>query len=404
MDGNAYASIPQDTDGENAIVFQKEINDALENMSIDAESSLASSNDIQPTTPSPPANIETAKGAGRQIIQSTEKSPWGGFQTNESDDSGTNDEEDEEDEDDLEWIGMDLEQIREVDESISILTGSGSLLGRKEIMKDIEILPSESDATTTASSYPSTIPPASERSTMDLPLPLSDDRHNARIELDMRRLAVSIASGIENEDEWKAFGQDGGGILPLLECVRDGARDIRDGTGGWNGSFQDRTRRMRSRSRSRFRSRARARIRARARLGGNRRNRNPNPNSNHPNGSIHGLVGEREREAAFDTACNACKTLRDLSVLSKPFSAIVTDGILRADAFWSESRTAKDGEEIVYGGVISDLVLLLKYSAEMDQMYSLGVKRNSSSSSRGVQTEDGNVQSTGRRRKRRGEY
>ena len=256
MDGNAYASIPQDTDGENAIVFQKEINDALENMSIDAESSLASSNDIQPTTPSPPANIETAKGAGRQIIQSTEKSPWGGFQTNESDDSGTNDEEDEEDEDDLEWIGMDLEQIREVDESISILTGSGSLLGRKEIMKDIEILPSESDATTTASSYPSTIPPASERSTMDLPLPLplSDDRHNARIELDMRRLAVSIASGIENEDEWKAFGQDGGGILPLLECVRDGARDIRDGTGGWNGSFQDRSRRMRSRSRSRWRS------------------------------------------------------------------------------------------------------------------------------------------------------
>jgi hypothetical protein len=95
------------------------------------------------------------------------------------------------------------------------------------------------------------------------------------------------------------------------------------------------------------------------------------------NASVHGLGMEEEREAAFDAACNACKTLRDLSVLSKPFSAIITDAILRADSVWATTTAnTKKGDEKLCGGVISDMVVLLKYSAEVDNVYKLGVKSN----------------------------
>ena len=214
-------------------------------------------------------------------------------------------------------LGMDPEQIREVDESVSILTGSGSMIGRNEIMKDIDIL---SDAAASPSVYQGNL----ETFGSEKMLPLSDARHNSRIELDMRRLAVSIASGIENEEQWKTFCEDGGGMLPLLECIRDGAREIRQGPIAVNDSIHD--------------------------------------------ASIHGIVGERE--AAFDAACNACKTLRDLSVLSKSFSAIVTDGILRADCVWAnKSKISGRGDQTLSGGVLSDLVIILKHSYEADNVY-----------------------------------
>jgi hypothetical protein len=38
----------------------------------------------------------------------------------------------------------------------------------------------------------------------------------------MRHLAVSIAASIDKPWQWKLFFDEGGGVLPLLECIRDG--------------------------------------------------------------------------------------------------------------------------------------------------------------------------------------
>ena len=214
-------------------------------------------------------------------------------------------------------LEMDQEQIREVDESISILTGSGSELGKKEVMKDIEIL----------REIPSTITIQKPDMVGDVTLlPLSDPQHIARIELDMIRLSVSIASGIETVDQWKVFCNDGGGVLPLLQCIRDGAREVRQG-----------------------------------------------PISLREDSYDESMIGLAEREVAFESACKACRTLRDLCVISKPFSAVITDGILRTDSVWATSKYSKDGNvEKLSGGLLSDLAVLLKHSADADRLYSRG--------------------------------
>ena len=221
-------------------------------------------------------------------------------------------------------IKMNQEQIREVDESISILTGSGSKIGRKDIMKHIDIL----------REIPSTVSVhKSDKEDKVTLLPLSEPEHIARIEMDMKRLSVSIASGVESLDQWKAFCEDGGGVMPLLECIRDGAREARDGPISIREDAHDE--------------------------------------------SVIGLV--EEREAAFEVACKACKTLRDLCVISKPFSAVITDSILRADSFWATRTTHNDSEgQKLSGGVISDLATLLKHSADADKLYSRGSESSKS--------------------------
>lgn len=217
---------------------------------------------------------------------------------------------------------MDPELIREVDASVSILTGSGSEIGRREILKDIEIL---RDVTSTVSIRQSSAEEVRDPDNdIPSPLPLSDPRHTSRIEMDMRRLAVSIASNIENIDQWKAFCEDGGGILPLLECIRDGAREVRQGQILTQGNDSDQ--------------------------------------------SMLGLV--EQREAAFEAACKACKALRDLCVISKPFSAVITDSILRADAIWAigvDSKTEKN--KLLRGGILFDLAFLIKFSTDSDKLY-----------------------------------
>jgi Patatin len=223
---------------------------------------------------------------------------------------------------------MDPELIRELDASVSILTGSGSEIGRREILKDIEML---RDVTSTSSSSSMRQRRGGEVQDVDNEvtnlLPLSDPRHTARIEIDMRRLAVNIASNIESIDQWKSFCEDGGGILPLLECIRDGAREVRQGQLLTQGNDYD-------------------------------------------SQGMLGLV--EQREAAFEAACKACKALRDLCVISKPFSAVITDSILRADVMWAigvdvESKTEK--KQLFKGGILFDLAFLIKYSMDSDKLY-----------------------------------
>ena len=206
--------------------------------------------------------------------------------------------------------GLDEDIVREVDESITLLSAPQELL-----KKDIEVL-----------AMPITIeqPNVEILETDDSlisTLPLSDVAHTARIEKDMRHLAVSIASTIEDAEQWKTFMEDGGGVLPLLECIRDGAKEIEKGP--WEKDVRD-----------------------------------------------EGMVGLVEkREEAFAAACTACKTLRDLCAISKPFASIITDSILRADVAWSTPVQNKDEQTNFEGGIISNLITLLRFSQEADLLY-----------------------------------
>ena len=206
--------------------------------------------------------------------------------------------------------GLDEDIVREVDESITLLSAPQELL-----KKDIEVL-----------AMPITIeqPNVEILETDDSlisTLPLSDVAHTARIEKDMRHLAVSIASTIEDAEQWKTFMEDGGGVLPLLECIRDGAKEIEKGP--WEKDVRD-----------------------------------------------EGMVGlVEQREEAFAAACTACKTLRDLCAISKPFASIITDSILRADAAWSTPVQNKDEQTNFEGGIISNLITLLRFSQEADLLY-----------------------------------
>ena len=112
-----------------------------------------------------------------------------------------------------------------------------------------------------------------------------------RISRDMRHLAVSIASSIEDVDQWRTFCQEGnGGLMPLLECIREGARYI---------ALQ-----------KQFLAKKKA-------------------------FSAEGGMFLEQQEETFMAACSACRALRDLCAISPELSAVITDGILRANAAWS---------------------------------------------------------------------
>lgn len=145
------------------------------------------------------------------------------------------------------------------------------------------------------------------------PPPPHPDLYRSRIERDRRRTALAIAASIDEDWQWRLFCEEGGGLGPLIECVRDGASSLR-----------------------------------RRREGGGR-----------PPGFL-----SAEAEEDYAAAVGACRNLRDLCALSAEFSAVVTDGILRADAARARERPGteeKPGSAVMAGGVMSDLVTLLRY-------------------------------------------
>ena len=98
-------------------------------------------------------------------------------------------------------------------------------------------------------------------------------------------------------------------------------------------------------------------------------------------GDIEGTTALMEQhEASFAAACTACRALRDLSALSKDFSAVVTDDILKVNAQWSTCVIEKGkgkGYDCSSGGLISDLLILLKHANEAEAFYKApkGVKK-----------------------------
>lgn len=133
---------------------------------------------------------------------------------------------------------------------------------------------------------------------------------------------VSIAASIDKPWQWKLFFDEGGGVLPLLECIRDGARAVEQG----QLDFLD--------------------------------------------GDVEGVNSLKEQhEASFSAACTACRALRDLSALSKDFAAVVTDDILRVNTQWSTCVLEGSGYDCSSGGLVSDLLILLKHANEAESFY-----------------------------------
>lgn len=234
--------------------------------------------------------------------------------------------------------GLDEDLVREVDESVVILSAPQS-----NLMKDIEVLPMPIEQPLVNISSSDTLVNVST-------LPLSSAAHTARIEKDMRHLAVSIASTVDDAKQWKRFIEDGGGLLPLLECIYEGAAEIRKGP--WENTGFDE--------------------------------------------EMLGLV--EKREEAFAAACTSCKTLRDLCTISKPFAAIVTDSILRANAAWATPVQDEDNQMSLEDGLISDLVTLLRFSLQLDNLYTSGSRRQQIRALR-----NRGVQRMGNRKQKRGE-
>ena len=143
------------------------------------------------------------------------------------------------------------------------------------------------------------------------------EHYEKRLGRDMRHLGVSIAASIDKPWQWKLFFDEGGGVLPLLECIRDGARSVEKGKADFIGGDADGT-----------------------------------------------AILMEQHEASFAAACTACRALRDLSALSKDFSAVVTDDILKVNDQWSTCVVEGEGYDCSSGGLVSDLLFLLKYANE----------------------------------------
>ena len=117
----------------------------------------------------------------------------------------------------------------------------------------------------------------------DLPTLSKAEHHDGRIGRDMRHLAVSTASCVDSVEEWQLFCQQStGGLDPIVECIREGAESIREG-------------------------------------------------SSSPTG-----IKSARKEESFQVALSAFKVLRDLSALSLDLGAVITDGLLRANAAYKK--------------------------------------------------------------------
>lgn len=201
---------------------------------------------------------------------------------------------------------------KELDESVNQLSITDNL------MDDIQVIPSPLNSIdgsiieSTASPLPGD---AIGRDILRLSYP---EHYKNRIGRDMRHLAVSIAASIDKPWQWKLFFDEGGGVLPLLECIRDGARSVEKGRA---------------------------------------------------DGDVEGslLEQQQQEEASFAAACTACRALRDLSALSKDFGAIVTDDILRVNEQWSTCVVEGQGYDCSSGGLISDLLILLRHANEAEK-------------------------------------
>ena len=177
-------------------------------------------------------------------------------------------------------VAMNWETAKELDDAVTKLTGDAASL-----RENVQVLPLPSlyREVLRARDNAAFATTAATTSPVEPDIPLSRPEHyRDRIGRDLCQLAVSIASSTENTAQWRAFCQENGGLFPLLETVREGARSIRE----------------------------------------------ENSKS---------TVSERVTLRLWDhqdDAFQAVRALRDLMAISAELSTVITDGILRANFAW----------------------------------------------------------------------
>lgn len=158
-------------------------------------------------------------------------------------------------------------------------------------------------------------------------------QHNERMNLDIRRQSLCIASQIQNKEQWKEFFEDtqGKGLESILQCIRDCAKEIRLGYAA---------------------------------------------DIMKENDEISMLHQERRRRNAFVAACSAVKILRDMCAIDQNWAAVITDEILDIDRMWCDEKKKKemsnDSSE-VGNGFFEDLAILLRYTNEAEHFYNLNI-------------------------------
>jgi predicted acylesterase/phospholipase RssA len=195
---------------------------------------------------------------------------------------------------------MDFETAKELDDAIMKLIGT-----RENLTQDLPGLPLnplyDSLRVSKYQNYTSSVP---------LTLP---EHYLDRMDRDRKHLAVSIAASTEDVSQWRHFCQENGGLFPILETIRDGARVIRR-----KGEPSD--------------------LKGVA-------------TSDTAYSMLTGNARDQYEEETFHAACSACRAIRDLCAISPDLAAVVADGILRANAAWD-------------GGLMSDFQIILQYAAD----------------------------------------
>jgi hypothetical protein len=190
---------------------------------------------------------------------------------------------------------MDADGAKDLDKSVVYTT-------RRSVGTDVEVLNlPDLYAQLAASKNQSTS--TSAASSLPLP-PLSRPTHyKERIGRDMRYLGVSIASSVQDVDEWREFCQQPhrSGIIPLVESIQEGARSIR--------------------------------------------------NRKEETLRVSDYV-QTQYEESFVAASSACRALRDLCALSPEAASVITDCLLRAN-----TACAREGKSLM-----DDFCTLLKYA------------------------------------------
>jgi predicted acylesterase/phospholipase RssA len=243
-----------------------------------------------------------------------------------------------------------MEEAKELDQAVSIRLSSSAkdivpvsmpeLYQAMMVIEDKASLTNTLNATVNQMAPPSSkkrpiiqkTQPNNEKGTDDYLPPLSRKEHYiGHIGRDMRQLAVSIASCVDDVSEWRVFCQQAtGGIEPLIQCIRVGAKSIRDEQLGVVGVDNE----LLSPSFPTI-------------------ERDSYPLS--PTGSISSTTAavHRTNEEAFELAFSACRALRDLCALSLDLAAVITDGLLRANVAYKRKGRPT---------LMEDLCTLLRYS------------------------------------------
>lgn len=179
------------------------------------------------------------------------------------------------------------------------------LLARHRRRRPASQPPVDDSTTTTKTAATTTDIP---RPTMPLSLP---EHYRDRISRDMRHLAVSIASSVEDVSQWRLFCQEKGGILPLLESIKSGASALRE---------QEKLQR----------------------------------DPSLPPSSAAAWATDEE---SFLVASSACRAIRDICAISPEVAVVITDCILRVNAAW-----LKEGHSLM-----ADFVTLLQHGQDFEE-------------------------------------